>query len=80
MLYNVRKKMVEKDFQNYSYRDNDVTNYIFFFFFKIMRKTAKICFFLKLNLWQLQKRKKIFQDLFSAFESEVNIQVEYIKV
>ena len=45
-----------------------------------MRKTAKLCFFLKLNLWQLQKRKKIFQDLFSAFESEVNIQVEYIKV
>ena len=40
-----------------------------------MRKMAKICFFLELTLWQL---KKDFQDLFSAFESQHNIQIEYI--
>ena len=36
---------------------------------------AKICFFLKLTLWQLEKN---FQDLFSFFESQDNIQIEYI--
>ena len=42
-----------------------------------MQKTAKIFFFLKLTFWQ--KRKEVFPDLFSAFESEGNIQVEYIE-
>ena len=37
--------MVEKDFQNYSYRDNDVTNYIFFFFEKLSEKRLKYVFF-----------------------------------
>ena len=40
-----------------------------------MRKMATICFFLKLTLWQLEKN---VQDLFSAFESQDNIQIEYI--
>ena len=37
---------------------------------------AKIYFFLKLTLWQLEK--KDFQDLFSDFESQDNIQIEYM--
>ena len=36
---------------------------------------AKICFILKLTLWQLEKD---LQDLFPAFESQDNIQIEYI--
>ena len=40
-----------------------------------MRKIAKICFCLKLTLWQLEKS---FKDLFSGFESQDNIQIEYI--
>ena len=41
-----------------------------------MRKITKICFFSKINL--VTARKKNFQDLFSVFESQDNIQVEYI--
>ena len=41
-----------------------------------MRKITKICFFSKINL--VKKKKKNFQDLFSVFESQDNIQVEYI--
>ena len=72
--------MVAKNFQTCSYRDNDVTNYIIFFFLKLCEKWLKYVFFLKLTLWQLEKRKKIFQDLLSVFESQDNIQSEYIKV
>ena len=71
--------MVAKNFQICSYRDNDVTNYIIFFF-KLCKKWLKYVFFLKLTLWQLEKRKKIFQDLLSVFESQDNIQSEYMKV
>ena len=40
-----------------------------------MQKMAKICFFSsKINL--VTAKKKDFQDLFSAFESEDNIQIE----
>ena len=68
---NVTKQMVEKFFQNCSCKDDDVTNYDNFFW-KNMRKMAKIgFFFLKLALWQLEKR--FFQYLFSAFESQDNI-------
>ena len=41
-----------------------------------MRKITKICFFSKITL--VTARKKSFQDLFSVFESQDNIQVEYI--
>ena len=34
-------------------------------------------FFLKVTLWQL---KKDFQDFFSAFEGQDNIQIEYIQI
>ena len=61
ILCNVTKKMVEKKFQNCSYRDDDVTNYVNFS---------------KINL--VATRKKDFQDLFSAFERQDNIQIEYI--
>ena len=40
------------------------------FFLKTMRKMAKICFFLKLTLWYLEKT---FSRYFSAFESQDNI-------
>ena len=42
-----------------------------------MQKIAKICFCLKLTLWQL---KKVFKDLFSGFESQDNTQIEYIYI
>ena len=64
--------MVENIFQNFSYGDDDVTNNVKFFW-KIMRKMAKTCFFLKLTSWQLEKR---FSK--SSFESPDNIQIEYI--
>ena len=41
--------MVEKTFQNCSYKDDDVTNYDNFFE-KICEKMAKKCFFIKLTL------------------------------
>ena len=46
-----------------------------FFFWKILRKMAKK-FFSKINL--VTSYKKDFQDLFSTFESQDNIQIKYI--
>ena len=61
--------MVEKNFQNCSYKDHDVADYVNFFE-KLFEKWLKYVFFLKLTLYQL--------DLFSAFESQDNIQIENI--
>ena len=36
---------------------------------------AKICFFLKLNLWELEKN---FQDFFWVLESQDKIETEHI--
>ena len=67
--------MVEKKIQNCSYRDDDVTNYVNFFQ-KLCQKWMKYVFFLsKINL--VSARNKIFK-IFSAFESQDNIQIEYI--
>ena len=75
ILFNVTKKMVEKKIQNCSYRDDDVTNYVNFFQ-KLCQKWMKYVFFLsKINL--VSARNKIFK-IFSAFESQDNIQIEYI--
>ena len=49
ILCNVTKEIVEKNFQNCSYSDDDVTNYVNFF--EKLCKNAKICFFLKLTLY-----------------------------
>ena len=57
------KKVLEENFWNCSYRDDDVTNYVNFFK-KYMRKMAKKkLFFLKLTLWCLEKKFKIFFQL-----------------
>ena len=45
-----------------------------------MQKMAKICIFSKINLVTARKKKKIFQYLLSVFESQDNIQSEYMKV
>ena len=75
ILCNVTKKIVGKNFQNCSYRDDDVTNYVNFFQ-KLCQKWMKYVFFLsKINL--VSARNKIFK-IFSAFESQDNIQIEYI--
>ena len=74
VLYNVTKKIVEIFFQNFSYRDDVVINYLIFW--KMRRKMAKIYCFLKLTLCQLEK--KHFQNLFSAFKSQDNMQIDYI--
>ena len=67
--------MVKKKIQNCSYRDDDVTNYVNFFQ-KLCQKWMKYVFFLsKINL--VSARNKIFK-IFSAFESQDNIQIEYI--
>ena len=70
----LQKKMVEISFQNCSYRDDGITNYVNFFE-KLCEKLLNM-FFSKINL--VTARKKDFQDLFSAFESQDNIQIEYI--
>ena len=67
--------MVETNFQICSYRDDDVTNHINLFE-KSCEKLLKYVFFSKINL--VIARKKNFQDLFSVFESQDNIQIEYI--
>ena len=76
ILCNVTKKMAENHFQNCRYRDDGVTNYVNIFE-KLCEKWLKYVFFLKLTLWQLQKK---FQDLFLAFECQDNIQIECIYV
>ena len=75
ILCNVTKEMVETNFQNCCYRDDDVTNHINLFE-KSCEKLLKYVFFSKINL--VTARKKNFQDLFSVFESQDNIQIEYI--
>ena len=67
------QKMVEKNFQNSSYKDDNVTNYVNFLK-KICEKII-IFFFLRLTLRKLEKK---FQDLFLAFESQNNMHIEYI--
>ena len=49
------QKMLEKDFFNCCYRDDDVTNDVDFFE-KLSEKWLKYVFFLKVTLWQLGKR------------------------
>ena len=66
----VTKKFVGKRFQNCSYSDDDVTNYVNFLK-SYAKNQLKYVFFVKLQ-------KKDFQDLFSAFETQDNIQIEYI--
>ena len=65
------QKIWWKNFQNCSYWDDGVTNYVNFF-----EKIFEKFFFSEINL--VAARKKDFQDLFSAFEIEDNIQIEYI--
>ena len=62
ILCNVTKTMLDKDFQNRSYRDHDVTNYVYFLE-KLSDKWLKYVFFLKLTLRPLQKNFKIFFQL-----------------
>ena len=64
--------MIESFLQNCSYSDDD--SLIMSIFLEIMWKMAKIWFFLKLTLWLPEN----FLDLFSAFESQHNIQIEYM--
>ena len=66
----VTKKFVGKRFQNCSYSDDDVTNYVNFLK-NYAKNWLKYVFFVKLQ-------KNDFQDLFSAFETQYNIQIEYI--
>ena len=73
LYFNVTTKMVDKNFQNCSYRDDDVTNYVNFF--------EKLCekwnmFFSKIDL--VAAGKKDFQDLFSSFESQDNTNWIYL--
>ena len=68
--------VIKKNFQNCSYTDDDFTNYDNFFE-KLCEKWLQYDFFLKLTLWQLEKR---FSRFFSAFESQGNIQIEYIYI
>ena len=57
ILCNVTKKMVEKNFQNCSIRDDDATNYVKFFE-KLCKKWLNYVFS-KINI--VAARKKIFK-------------------
>ena len=70
----LQKKMVEKNFQNCSYSNDNVTNYVNFL--KTYAKNGKNMFFSKIIL--VAARKKIFKIFFLAFESQDNIQIECI--
>ena len=74
ILCNVTNKIVERNFQNCSYMDVDVTNYVNFFE-KLSKNWLKL-FFSKINL--VTVRKKDFQDFFTVFKSQDNIQIQYI--
>ena len=74
ILCNVTKTMLDKDFQNRSYRDHDVTNYVYFLE-KLCDKWLKYVFFSKINL--VTATKKISRS-FSAFKSQDSIQIEYV--
>ena len=63
ILCNVTKKMIKKNFQNCSYSDGDVTNYV-----NLFLKLCENMFFSQINL--VTARKKVFEDLFSTFESQ----------
>ena len=54
--------------------DVDVTNYVNFFE-KLSKNWLKL-FFSKINL--VTVRKKDFQDFFTVFKSQDNIQIQYI--
>ena len=62
ILCNVTKTMLDKDFQNRSYRDHDVTNYVYFLE-KLFDKWLKYVFFSKINL--VTATKKISRSFFS---------------
>ena len=71
------KKMAEKNFQNCSYNDDSVTNYVNFFL-TIMRKMAKICFFSKINL--VTARKKIFKIFFQFLKVKVTYKLNIYRL
>ena len=50
----LQKKMVENFFQNCSNMDDDFTNYVHFF--EKLCEKCNVFFFLKITLWQLQRR------------------------
>ena len=66
-LCNATKKMMEKKL-NCSYKDDGVPNYAIFFW-KFLQKMAKICSFLKLALWLLEK--KIFKIFFQLLKVKI---------
>ena len=69
ILCNVtKKKMLEKDFQNCSCRNDDVTNYVNFFE-KLCKKWLKYVFFSKINL--VTARKKIFKIFIQLLKVEI---------
>ena len=67
ILCNVTKKMVENVFQNWSYRDDDVTNYVNFFE-KLCEKWLKYVFS-KINL--VTATKKIFKIFFQLLKVKI---------
>ena len=69
--------MVEKTFQNCSYKDDDVTNYDNFFE-KICEKMAKKCFFYKINL--VTARKKIFKIFFQLLKVKITYKLNIYRL
>ena len=61
---NILQKMVEKIFQNCSYRDDDITDYVNFFE-KLCEKWLKYVFF------KSTSRKKIFKNFFRFLKVEI---------
>ena len=67
ILCNVTNKIVERNFQNCSYMDVDVTNYVNFFE-KLSKNWLKL-FFSKINL--VTVRKKYFQNFFTDLKVKI---------
>ena len=70
--------MVEKNLQNCSYRDDDITNYVNFFE-KRYEKWLKYVFFSKINLGTA--KKKIFKIFFQLLKVKIRYKLHiYILV
>ena len=77
ILCNVTKKMVEKSFQNCSYMDDDVTNYVNFFE-KLCKKWLKYVLFSKINL--VTARKTIFKIFFQLLKVKITYKLNIYRL
>ena len=76
MLCNVTKKLAEKTFQNCTYSDDDVINYVNFL--KNYAKNDSDMFFSKINL--VAARKKIFKIFFQLLKVKITYKLNIYRL